>query len=75
MSRLAAFKEYAFLQALYDHGFVVPEPIDNNRHCIVMELVDGFPMVQVTEIVNSKPVYDVLMNTVVCIVFKLWLAK
>ncbi|KAK8832618.1 hypothetical protein WA577_004877 [Blastocystis sp. JDR] len=34
MSRLAAVKEYAFMKALYDAGFSVPRPVDQNRHCL-----------------------------------------
>ncbi|CEI96038.1 Putative Atypical/RIO/RIO2 protein kinase [Rhizopus microsporus] len=44
MSRLAAMKEYAFMKVLYEHGFPVPEPIDANRHCVVMGLIDAFPL-------------------------------
>lgn len=41
MSRLAAEKEWAFLRALYSHGFPTPRPVDWNRHCIVMEAIPG----------------------------------
>lgn len=37
----------AVLQALSDHGFPVPTAIDNNRHAVLMELVDAQPLVQV----------------------------
>ena len=47
MSRLAAVKEYAFMQALYRHGFPTPIPIDQNRHVVAMSRVSGFPMAQV----------------------------
>lgn len=47
LSRLAALKEYAFLAALGQHGFPVPKAIDNNRHAVLMELVDAYPLVQV----------------------------
>lgn len=47
MSRLAAVKEYAFMQALHEHGFPVPTPIDHSRHVVVMSRVDGFPMAQI----------------------------
>ena len=47
MSRLAAIKEYAFMQALYNHNFPTPIPIDQNRHIIVMSKVNGFPMAQI----------------------------
>jgi RIO kinase 2 len=47
MSRLAAIKEFAFMKALYAHGFPTPTPIDQNRHVVVMSRVNGFPMAQV----------------------------
>jgi len=46
MSRLAALKEFAFMQALYAHGFNTPIPIEHNRHIVAMSKVDGFPMAQ-----------------------------
>lgn len=47
MSRLAAIKEFAFMKALYAHGFPVPTPIDQNRHVVVMSRIRGFPMAQI----------------------------
>lgn len=44
LSRLAATKEFAFMSVLYEYGFPVPQPVDANRHCIVMELIDAFPL-------------------------------
>lgn len=60
MSRLAAQKEWAFMrvgqvftyqlrslnecQVLHEHGFPVPRPIDQARHCILMEFIDAFPL-------------------------------
>ena len=41
LSRISATKEFAYMKALYDRGFPVPKPIDFNRHCVVMELVQG----------------------------------
>jgi len=32
------------LKVLYDNGFPVPVPVDQNRHCIVMSLIDGYPL-------------------------------
>lgn len=49
MSRLAAVKEYAFMKALYDAGFPVPRPVDQNRHCVLMTLAKGFPLYQLSE--------------------------
>ena len=47
MSRLAAVKEYAFMEALHAHEFPTPTPIDQNRHVVVMSRVPGFPMAQI----------------------------
>ena len=44
LSRLAAAKEFAFMQALSERGFPVPEAIDQNRHCVVMSVVEGYPL-------------------------------
>ncbi|CAG8569392.1 16834_t:CDS:10, partial [Dentiscutata erythropus] len=65
MSRLAAMKEYAFMKVLYENGFPVPEPIDNVRHCIVMELIDAYPLRQITDVQDSGQLYSELMNLIV----------
>jgi len=31
-------------QALEEHDFPVPKAIDCNRHCVIMSLVQGYPM-------------------------------
>lgn len=54
MSRLAAVKEYAFLQALYDAGFSVPIPRGQNRHQLVMSLIDGFPLRQIDKVPDPQ---------------------
>lgn len=40
-SRLAAKREFAFMQILHQEGFSVPKAIANNRHCVVMEFMQG----------------------------------
>ncbi|KAJ3125547.1 hypothetical protein HK098_000166 [Nowakowskiella sp. JEL0407] len=62
LSRLAAMKEYAFMKVLKDNGFPVPTPVEWNRHCLVMELIDGFPLSQITEVANPGQLYSQLMN-------------
>jgi RIO kinase 2 len=47
LSRLAALKEFAFMAALHRRGFPVPKALDNNRHAVLMSLVDASPLVQV----------------------------
>jgi RIO kinase 2 len=65
MSRLAATREYAYMQALYDHGFPVPVPIDQNRHCVIMSKVAAYPFTQVRSIADAGAIYEVLMNLIV----------
>ncbi|KAK7206525.1 RIO1 family-domain-containing protein [Myxozyma melibiosi] len=65
LSRLAAQKEYAFMKALYDNGFPVPEPIDQSRHCIVMSLIPGFPMRQLSSHEDPSTLYSSLMAFIV----------
>ncbi|XP_075224673.1 RIO kinase 2 [Lycorma delicatula] len=65
LSRISATKEFAYLKALHDRQFPVPKPIDCNRHCVIMELVDGYPLSQVHEVPNIEALYDDLMNLIV----------
>ncbi|XP_030373890.1 serine/threonine-protein kinase rio2 [Scaptodrosophila lebanonensis] len=65
LSRISATREFAYMSALYDRGFPVPKPIDFNRHCVLMELVNGWPMTQVHELLDPAQVYDDLMNLIV----------
>lgn len=65
LSRISATREYAYMKALYDRDFPVPKPIDFSRHCIVMELVNGYPMTQVDVVENVDQLYDDLMNLIV----------
>jgi RIO kinase 2 len=50
------------MKALYERGFPVPKPIDFNRHCVVMELVQGHPLQNVSEVDDPAELYDQLMN-------------
>jgi RIO kinase 2 len=61
MSRLAALKEFTFMNALRDNGFPVPEPIGHSRHTIVMSLIDAFPMRQISSVPNPAGLYAELM--------------
>lgn len=31
-------------QVLYEHKFPVPRPVDQARHCILMEFIDAYPL-------------------------------
>ncbi|KAK1117005.1 hypothetical protein K0M31_017054 [Melipona bicolor] len=65
LSRLSATREYAYMKALYDRGFPIPKPIDLNRHCVVMELVEGGPLCGVYKVDDVGLLYDELMNLIV----------
>ena len=64
MSRLAALKEFTFMRALKDYGFMVPEPIAHNRHTVVMELIDAFPLRQIKEVPDPSGLYAELMDMI-----------
>ena len=64
MSRLAAMKEYAFMKALRENGFSVPEPISQNRHTIVMGLIDAFPLRQIAKVPRPAQLYSELMDMI-----------
>lgn len=65
LSRLAALKEFAFMKALEEHGFPVPNAVDCNRHCVIMSLVDGYPLVQVKELPNPDVIFETIIGLVV----------
>lgn len=49
---------------MYENGFPVPRPIDQGRHCILMELIDAFPLRQVPDISDPPKLYMDLMNLI-----------
>ncbi|NXC73524.1 RIOK2 kinase, partial [Anhinga anhinga] len=65
LSRLAAMKEFAYMKALHDRKFPVPKPVDYNRHAVVMELIDGYPLCQVHQMEDPASVYSELMDLIV----------
>ncbi|ROT63355.1 putative serine/threonine-protein kinase RIO2 [Penaeus vannamei] len=65
LSRLSATKEFAYMKALYDRGFPVPKPVDCNRHCVIMELVNGYPLCNVHDVADVPQLYSDLMDLIV----------
>lgn len=65
MSRLAAVKEFAFLNALHGAGLSVPTPLGQNRHQLVMSLIDGFPLRQIEKVPDPASLYAELMEMLV----------
>lgn len=62
MSRLAALKEYTFMRSLREINFPVPEPVAWNRHIVVMEMIDGFPMRMVESVPEPAKLYAELIE-------------
>lgn len=50
LSRLAAKKEWQFMQILYDNHFPVPQPIYQSRHAILMSRINGYPLRQIVDL-------------------------
>ncbi len=64
LSRLAAMKEYAFMQALREEGFPVPEPLGQSRHTIVMTLIDAHPLRQISDVPDPASLYAELISLI-----------
>ncbi|KAH7030837.1 Rio2, N-terminal-domain-containing protein [Microdochium trichocladiopsis] len=64
LSRLAAEKEFAFMKALRDEGFLVPEPISQSRHTILMDLIDAFPLRQISQVPDPAALYAELIAVI-----------
>lgn len=61
-ARLAAQKEFEALSILYPKGVSVPKPIRQNRHVIVMSIIEGAELYYL-EILNPRKVLDeILLN-------------
>lgn len=65
MSRLAAIKEFEFMKVLRREGFPVPEPIGQNRHTVIMGLIDAFPMRTISKVGDPAPLYSELLDFIV----------
>jgi RIO kinase 2 len=65
LSRIAALKEFTFLKALSTRKFPVPTPVDVSRHTVVMALIEGVTLANVSSIDNPAELYDQLMTIIV----------
>jgi len=63
-SKLAAEKEFEALKLIYPHGISVPEPINQNRHVIVMGMIEGVDLFRCKEIPNPKKVLEEILFNV-----------
>ena len=63
-SRLAAEKEFKALKLVYAHGVAVPEPICQNRHAIVMGVIEGAELAMWKEVDDSAVVLREILGNV-----------
>jgi RIO kinase 2 len=62
-SRTAAEKEFQALKLVHQHGVEVPEPISQNRHVIVMGMIEGGELSKWREIEDPvKVLKEILLN-------------
>lgn len=52
------------MKALKENGFPVPEPIAQNRHTIVMSLIDAFPLRQIASVPDPASLYSELIDMI-----------
>lgn len=63
-SRLAAEKEFEALKLLYPHDVAVPEPINQNRHVVVMGMIEGALLAAFKELPNPKKTLNEILTNV-----------
>ena len=63
-SRLAAEKEFQALRLVHMHGVAVPEPICQNRHAIVMGVIEGAELAKWREIEDPTGVLKEILSNV-----------
>ena len=63
-SRLAAEKEYQAQQLIYPYGVAVPEPISQNRHVLVMGMIEGAELAEYKEISKPEAVLKEILRNV-----------
>ena len=63
-SRLAAEKEFQAMKRVYDHDVAVPEPIFQNRHTIIMGVIDGAMLIHWKEVEEPKAILSEIMINV-----------
>lgn len=62
-SRIAAEREFEALKLVYSHGIAVPEPLSQNRHTIVMGIIEGVELARWQEISHpEKVLMEILRN-------------
>jgi RIO kinase 2 len=63
-SRIAAKKEYKALKLLHPKGVSVPKPIKQNRHVLVMSMIEGAELYLHTELQDPQAILDEILDNV-----------
>ena len=64
LARLAASKEFEYMKVLHEAGFPVPRPVDNNRHAVLMEYVEGsIPLYQLPSDIELDKI-EILLDVI-----------
>jgi len=63
-SRLAAKKEYQAMKILYYHGVSVPKPILHNRHAIVMGIIEGVELAELSKLPQPRKIFKEILSNV-----------
>lgn len=63
-SRLAAQKEFEALKLVYPYGVSVPKPIQQNRHVVVMSMIEGAELVDYVQIPEPQNVLNEVLSNV-----------
>lgn len=62
LSRISALTEYSYMKVLHENDFLIPLPVDHNRHAVLMARAPGLPMNQIRAINNPNLVYVQCMD-------------
>lgn len=63
-SRLAAEREFRALKLVYAQGVAVPEPLSQNRHAIVMGMIEGAELARWRELPSAEKVLREILRNV-----------
>jgi RIO kinase 2 len=63
-SRIAAEKEMRALRIVYQYGVAVPEPIGQNRHVLVIGMIDGIELAGVRKIARPERILKEILRNV-----------
>ena len=63
-SRLSAEKEFEALRLLHPVGVAVPKPIRQNRHVVVMGLIEGSELAEAGEVEGAASILDEVLKNI-----------